>query len=631
MSIVKTGQNSSALSTEKRHAWESEETRVAQRRKLRHRIRRLFTLRRVIVLTFLFFALRDAEFMRSIITFIDNSAQVLIQTFSIDLSNVTIILIRLFVGITIAVGQFALIFWFLGNARTYTIWPGTTSEGVSFKDYRGQPELLEQAKQIVTLLRGVRVFEQAGGEPLNGLLLEGPPGTGKTWMAKAISTEAGVPFFYIDASSLMSMFFGIAPLKVMNLYRKARNAAKDYGAAIIFIDEIDAVGSRGGMQPTNTRGGAEQPGNRLPIFFGMGGQTGLLSTLLVEMDGFSAEHGFWARKRTWFYKSILRRKPPKPQKRILTIGATNRVQALDAALLRPGRFDKKVRVDAPDLEGRRDIFEYYLSKIEHDDTLDPLMLASETPFYTPADIKHLLNEALRYALFEGRTYITISDVRLAQPEHEMGIRQPHKNITPEDKYRLAAHESGHAMAVRFFLPHHRISRITIIRQGSANGYVQHFPVAEEYDALGTFESLMNQLRVSVAGRAAELEFAGEEWQSIGVGTGMADRSDFGQIREILWKMANTGMFGPLGANLRGTNYSDEMSEDMENAFQSALEEVRIIFRIHREMGEALIKLLMEKNELFSAEIEAFFDQYGLYTPKIDLTPYRAALAGGQPA
>ncbi|MBZ0296509.1 MAG: AAA family ATPase, partial [Anaerolineae bacterium] len=143
------------------------------------------------------------------------------------------------------IGQFGLMFWFLGRSRMYTIWPG--QEGVGFADYRGQPELLEQAKQVVTLLRGVRAFERSGGEPLNGLLLEGPPGTGKTWLAQAISTEAGVPFFFVDASSMNSMFVGIAPLKVSNVYRKARNAAKEYGAAVIFIDEIDAIGARGGM------------------------------------------------------------------------------------------------------------------------------------------------------------------------------------------------------------------------------------------------------------------------------------------------------------------------------------------------------------------------------------------------
>src|SRR5690606_15586588 len=217
---------------------------------------------------------------------------------------------RFFLFAGLIIGQFGLMFWFLGRSRTYTIWPGSDTQGVSFKDYRGQPELLEQARQIVTLLRGVRAFEAAGGEPLNGLLLEGPPGTGKTWLAKAISTEAGVPFFYIDGSGMQSMFFGIAPLKVMNLYRKARNAAKEYGASIIFIDEVDSVGSRGGV--ARKRDSYEEPlvrSTRLPIMFGgmNGANVGLLSTLLVEMSGFSQEHGWWARKRAWWYKNILRR------------------------------------------------------------------------------------------------------------------------------------------------------------------------------------------------------------------------------------------------------------------------------------------------------------------------------------
>src|SRR5262249_35302160 len=159
------------------------------------------------------------------------------------------------------------------------------------------------------------------------------------------------------------------------------------------------------------------------------------------------------------------------QKRVLTIGATNRINALDAALLRPGRFDKKVRVDVPDMEGRRDIIEYYLSKMAHDNTMVPAILATETPGYSPADIKYLLNESLRYALFDGRRYISYKDFRLAQPEHEMGLRAPLKHISAEARSRIAYHEAGHAVAVRLFLPENRIARITIIRQGSAFGHV----------------------------------------------------------------------------------------------------------------------------------------------------------------
>jgi cell division protease FtsH len=605
MSIVKTGDDDKQLAQPRqRFAWEAEETLVERRNRLRYRLTRPFTFWRVVIAIFLLLFLFNESFAAWVVT------------------EAAPFIFRIVFTLTFAIGQFALIFWFLGRARMYTIWPGQTSEGVSFKDYRGQPELLEQAKQIVKLLRGVRVFEEAGGEPLNGLLLEGPPGTGKTWLAQAISTEAGVPFFYLDASSLQSMFVGIAPMKVMNLYRKARNAAKDYGASIIFIDEIDAIGARGGVSGSGRGEGAEDrpfSRNRLPIFMGMGAGSGLLSALLVEMDGFSLEHGWWARKKNWFYRNILRRKLPKPERRVLTIGATNRIQALDAAMLRPGRFDKKIRVDAPDLEGRRDIIEYYLSKMAHDETMDPLILAAETQYYTPADIKYLLNEALRYAMFDGRAYITYNDFRMAQPEHEMGLRSPIKSLTKEDKYRLAAHEAGHAVAFRLFLPHYRISRITIVRQGEALGHVWAHPATESYDYMSTYDFLYNDLKVYVAGKAAEIELCGINQQSMSVG------GDFPAARNILSRMAATGMFGSLGVN---KPEAEEVIRMKEEVMLMALSEVRQSLRAHREMIEALVALLMEKNELLAQEVEAFFDQYGLFTPKITIEPYVTETVAG---
>jgi cell division protease FtsH len=598
MSITTTGDKDKELAIPKRHAWETEETLVDQRKKLRYQIMRIFTFWRIVIFTFFVFLLLNADFATWVMT------------------SAAPFLGRIVFVLSFAIGQFALMFWFLGRARMYTIWPGQSSEGVGFADYRGQPELLEQAKQVVKLLRGVRVFEESGGEPLNGLLLEGPPGTGKTWLAQAISTEAGVPFFYLDASSMQSMFMGIGPMKVMNLYRKARNAAKDYGASIIFIDEIDAIGARGGVSTSGKGEGAETRfgRSRLPIMMGgMGGMAGggLLSALLVEMDGFSLEHGWWARKKNWFYRNILRRKPPKPEKRVLTIGATNRIQALDPAMLRPGRFDKKVRVDAPDMEGRRDIIEYYLSKMAHDESMDPLILASETQHYTPADLKYLLNEALRYALFDGRTYITYEDFRRAQPEHEYGLRSPIKTLAREDKYRLAAHEGGHAIAVRLFLPHYRISRITIIRQGGALGYVQCMPATESYDYMSTYDFLYNDLKVDVAGKAAELEYCGENQQSLSVG------GDFPAARNILSKMAATGMFGSLGISQPEAEQVINMKEEI---MLMAISETRVALRTHRDMGEALINLLMEKDELLARDVEEFFDQYGLYTPKVEIQP-----------
>ncbi len=614
MSIAKTTPSGSPIAPPPRkYAWEEEETLVEKRRRSpRHRLQRFISNNWLIglILFIVLAALFSAEVMSAIIPMF---------TF----------LFRFVFAAAFIIIQFVAMFWFVGRARMYTVWPGT--EGVSFKDYRGHPEVLVQAKQIVKLLRGVRVFEEAGGEPLNGLLLEGPPGTGKTWLAQAISTEAGVPFFYVDASSMNSMFMGIAPLKVARLYNKARKYARQYGASVVFIDEIDAIGARGGVAEIENKDSAP---NRLPMMMGGmmgGGNQGLLSTLLIEMSGFSLEHGFWARKRTAFYRTFLRRNPPKPQKRVLTIGATNRMSALDPALLRPGRFDKKIRIDAPDLEGRRDIIEYYVSKMSHDESIDPLTVANETPFYTPADLKYLLNESLRYALFEGRTYMSMRDIRMAQPEHEYGVRSPIKNLAAEDKYRLAAHEGGHAIAVRLFTPEYRIARITIIRQGGAHGYVRYYPATEDYEYTSTYDTLMNRLRVAAGGKAGEMEFCGDGSQTLGVGVGWGDSSDFGQIRAVLFMMANAGMFGQIGAGgkmpdlssgggITDVNLTPEMRERMEETFRTVLAEVRMALRMHHEMGEKLIALLLEKEELLADDVEKFFDEYGLYTPKIQLEP-----------
>nr|PZN51834.1 MAG: ATPase [Chloroflexota bacterium] len=579
---------------EGRFDWEQEETLVDRRNRLPYKIRRFIKSiwLWVFLIGLIIAALFNADVMRAVLMILN-------------------IALQLVATIAIFLFQFVLLFWFLSRARMYTIMPG--AEGVSFADYRGQPEILEQAKQIVMLLRGVKAFEGAGGEPLNGLLLEGPPGTGKTWLAQAISTEAGVPFFYVDTSSLQAMFLGVGALKVMRMYSKARKAAKEYGAAVIFLDEIDSIGSRAGVSSVGGTGGYGGIGGG----FFAGGNMGLLSTMLIEMSGFSLEHGWRARLRTWWYKTILRRKPPAPQKRVLTIGATNRIQALDPALLRPGRFDKKMRIDIPDMEGRRDIFAYYLSKMAHDETMDPALLATETPGYTPADIKYLLNEALRHALFEGRTYMTYRDFQRAQPEHEMGLRAPLKHMSKEARERLAYHEAGHAVAVRLFLPDHRISRITIVRQGTAFGHVSHYPAREAYGGMIIKDRFMNMLRVSVAGKAAEMEFCGLQNQTLGVA------GDFAMIRRTLYAMAAAGMFGPLGAVMgnrkdyveSGSMVTPEMAQAMEEAFQQVLTETRRALREHSEIVKGLVELLLEREELLADEVRAYFDQFGLYTPE----------------
>ena len=578
--------------------WEKQETLVDRRNRLPNRIRR--TIRRLwlpaLALSLVLLMLLREDVMATVIP-------------------IAAFVLQILAFIAAFMFQFIVLFWFLARTRSYTIMPNTGTEGVSFDDYRGQPEILEQAQQIVTLLRGVKAFEDAGGESLKGLLLEGPPGTGKTWLAQAISTEAGVPFFYMDASGLQSTFIGIGPMKVMGLFRKARKMAKRYGASVIFLDEIDAVGSRGGGVASVNR--PDDPGRGM-FGGGGGGGMGLLSTLLVEMDGFSQEQGWRASLRAWRYKTFLRRKPPKPQRRVLVIGATNRIGALDPALLRPGRFDKKIRVDTPDMLGRMEILEYYLQKYAHDETMDPAVLATETPGYTPADLKYLLNESLRYAFFEGRSYITYRDFMRAQPEHETGLRSPLKHMSQESRRRLAYHEAGHAVAVRLFMPHHRISRITIIRQGFAFGHVLHYPAREAFQALQTKPMLLNRTKVSIAGKAAEIEFCGAKNQTLGVA------GDFQNILRNLGAMAMAGMFDTMGAGMSlgfdmfsGTAFAQltpEQARAIEEVYQRILRETRESLREHRHIMDALVELLLEKEELLADEVRAFFDQYELFTP-----------------
>jgi cell division protease FtsH len=577
--------------------WDQEETLVDNRNRLGNRFRRFIRSGWWWKITLAIFILG---------MFIPQIMVVLALVLSVGL--------RIGLTLMIVVIEFVAIFWFMSRSRMYTIMPG--AEGVGFADYRGQPELLEQAKQIVTLLRGVKAFEGSGGEPLNGLLLEGPPGTGKTWLAQAISTEAGVPFYYVDTSSLQGMFVGTSSLKVNRVYARARKAAKQYGAAVVFMDEIDSVGARGGVSAVGGNGGGGGMGG---MFGGMGGGMGLLSTLLVQMDGFGQEHGWRARLRSWYYKTFLKRNPPSIPKRVLTIGATNRIAALDPALLRPGRFDKKIRVDAPDMEGRRDIFEYYLTKFAHDDTMVPAILATETPGYTPADIKYLLNESLRYALFDGRRYITYRDFRLAQPEHEMGLRAPLKHISAEARRRLAYSKAGQAVAVRLFEPHCRIARVSITRQGSAFGHVWYYSAREDFEELKPKSAMLNHLKTTIAAKAAEIEFCGLENQTSGM------ERDLQRVHNELFRMTSAGMFGAMGANMQmGLNpltgtvewrLTPDQAAAIDEIYQQLLNETREALRAHAHIVNALVEKLLEKEEILADEIREFFDEYGLYTPE----------------
>lgn len=490
-----------------------------------------------------------------------------------------LMLFQLAFAVMFMIVQFVALFWFLGRGRTYWVKPGET--GVGFKDYKGNPEVLESARRIVTLLRGVKEFKDMGGEPLRGLLLVGPPGTGKSYLAQAISTEAGVPFGYASAPSFQNMFLGIGNLRVMMLYGKARKLARKYGACILFVDEIDAIGAaRSNQGPSTGLGG---------MMFG--GNTGMLNELLLQMDPPPQEQSRWGR----LLRALGLRKRRAEMPPVLTIGATNLVEVLDPALLRPGRFDRKIVVDLPDADGRREILEYYLAKVKHE-PMDMDRLVFDTIGYTPVTIKYVINEAVVVAHFDGRNSITYRDFTLARETHEWGLRQPIKGMSQEERRRIAYHEAGHCYAQLKLLPRQRMTKVTIIRHGQALGLSATKPLEEMYTH--TREEMLAEIQSSLASRAAEEIFLGTALTGV--------TSDLEQATRMA--AACIGWFGMNGSLYSTRAFGDGapdpvMKREIDKMLKDQYKKVKLLLEGNKEAVSAIAEGLLDKNELEEDEIK----------------------------
>lgn len=480
--------------------------------------------------------------------------------------------------------QYVGMFWFLGRSRVEVIRPGDPKQ-ITFDDYKGQPNLLRLVRQWISLLSDRTQFQKMGGQFINGLLLYGEPGTGKTLLAKAMAGEAGIAFISIEGSGFQAMFIGLDVLKMIRFVSQARRLAREYGACIAYIDEIDAVGASRG----NVMGG--MMGGMGGMMGGMGAGRGALTRLLYEMDGIS-ELTRWEKLRARWYQ--WRKKPVPPRDwHILFMGSTNRPDVLDPALTRPGRFDRTVVVNKPDRSGRREMIKYYLNKVLTDETVDVEAIVSDTAWATPARIMSAITkDAVRLAFFDGRDKVAQRDIELAFQEQAMGLENPIEEIEDDQRRQIAYHEAGHAVVQHHIRPDQRIVRVSIIRRSNALGYVLPVPNYDIYSV--PLRTYLADILVAMAGHVATKLFLGEYW------TGAT--SDFNSVRSRLWQLGHYGYFGPpLDRDDAGTKLMDKRNAVIEVFWNKMEEQTSKLLTRHAAEVHAVAKALLERNDLNGKE------------------------------
>jgi cell division protease FtsH len=495
------------------------------------------------------------------------------------------LLLQLAFAASFLIIQFAALFLFLARPRVYWIMPG--EQGTTFDDYKGNPEVLDAARRIVILVRGVKRFKDMGGEVSRGLLLVGPPGTGKSYLAQCISTEADVPFCYASAASLQNMFLGIDVLIIKNLYRKARRFAREYGGCIIFLDEFDAIGAS-----RSSRGGQPMMGGGIMGMMSRG--SGGLNELLMQMDPPPLSMSWW-RVLLRFIGIGGRRHQAQP---VLTIGATNLPESLDPALLRPGRFDRKIIVEAPSDAHRGEVIEYYLNKVSHE-PMPMQKLVSDMMGYTPVAIKHVINEAVVVAHFSGRQAISYKDIGEARETHEFGMRYP-RTLSALEKRRLAYHEAGHSIAQVKLLPRHRVTRVTIAKRLEVGGEAFAAYKPTEEIVTESADEIFADIQTSLASRASEELFL--EARLNGVGGDLAHATQRALQYVAHWGMGE-GFFSAPATAAPERMYTDPvLRKEVEALLRQAYTEVRALLDKNRAAVIAVAEALIVREELDGDEI-----------------------------
>ncbi len=435
---------------------------------------------------------------------------------------------------------------------------------VTFNDVAGLEEAKEEIKEIVDFLKSPDKYTNLGAKIPRGALLVGPPGTGKTLLAKAVAGEANVPFFSLSGSDFVEMFVGVGAARVRDLFAQAKEKAP----AIIFIDEIDAIGRARGKNPM--QGSNDERENTL-------------NQLLTEMDGFGTNNG------------------------VIVLAATNRADILDKALLRPGRFDREINIDLPQLKGRVEIFNVYLKKIKIDDSVEVDFLARQTPGFSGADIANLCNEAALMAARKDQKTIQKQDFLDAIDRVIGGLENRSKVYPASTRKVIAFHEAGHAL-VSWFLEHaSEFVKVTIVPRGRAEGYAAYLP---QENLLNTREHLKQQMCVTLGGRAAEelvfSEVSTGAWDDLRKVTGSAysmvkSLGMSARLPNLNYDGLDSGEYG------YGKPYSEHTARIIDEEAAAIISELyaktKEIIKAHMPFLESIAQRLLEKEVLFKEDME----------------------------
>lgn len=451
----------------------------------------------------------------------------------------------------------------IGKSRA-TLFDKGTKVNITFADVAGLDEAKVEVMEIVEFLKNPKKYTALGGKIPKGALLVGPPGTGKTLLAKAMAGEAQVPFFSLSGSDFVEMFVGVGASRVRDLFKQAREKAP----CIIFIDEIDAIGRARGKNAMMSNDEREST----------------LNQLLVEMDGFGTDTG------------------------IIVLAATNRPDVLDTALLRPGRFDRQISIDKPDLKGREAIFKVHLKPIKISKTLDIHKLAEQTPGFAGADIANVCNEAALIAARKGKEAVDMEDFQDAVDRVIGGLEKKNKIIAPAEKRIIAYHEAGHAICGWYLEHAYPLLKVTIVPRGTAAlGYAQYTP-KEQY--LYNTDQLGDQICMTLGGRASEDIFFGK------ISTGA--QNDLQQVTRIAYamvtvygmndKVGNVSFYDPQQENTFTKPYSEETSKIIDQEVRKLIDEAYIrtkaLLTQRKAEVEKLAEALLEREVLFQSDVEA---------------------------